>query len=224
MRGPIARTFFKDDEKKAIDTAVAEAEKTTSGEIVPVLATRAAAYTHGLYHAALSAAFVATLAVVGAHFALAEQLDRDFLEIPIYVLLPAQLLALVLGYHAARLSPRVHRRFLPKALLQQTVEHAARRAFRDLGLAETQGATGIMIYVSLFERVAVVLADKGISAKHKQETWDSVRDIVLNGLATGHGAEGYTKAIGECGRILSRDFPPTAENPNELPNQLRVLA
>ena len=51
-----------------------------------------------------------------------------------------------------------------------------------------------------------------------------MRDLLIAGLKQGDGAKGYTDAIAECGRILSKDFPPGAENPNELPNELRVLA
>jgi putative membrane protein len=218
------RAFFTQQEKLAIDAAVSQAEKGTSGEIVPVLAGRAGAYTHGLYHAALSMAVFATILVFGVHLIVHDHLQWDMWAIPVYVIFPAQLLALVIGYHAARRSPNMHRAFLPQALLQARVALAARRAFRDLGLSETKGGTGIMLYVSLFERVAIVMADKGIASKCPQSTWDGVRDLLIAGLRKNQGAKGFADAIAECGRILSKDFPPGAENPNELPNELRVLA
>ncbi|HZU95738.1 MAG TPA: hypothetical protein VFF73_03450 [Planctomycetota bacterium] len=218
-----SKTFFTEEQKKAIDAAVSEAEKATSGEIVPVLASSSGAYAHGAYHAAISSAVFATFAVFGVHFLLHQWLEADVWEIPVYVLVPAQAVALFAGFYLARSSPRFLRAFLPRALLQRHVDIAARRAFRALDIAKTQGGTGIMLYVSLFERVAVVLADKGIAAKAQQSTWDGVRDLLIAGLRQGDGAGGFTRAIAECGKILAKDFPPGAENPNELPNQLRIL-
>jgi putative membrane protein len=219
-----ARTFFTPEEKKPIDEAVAQAEKTTSGEIVPVLASRAGSYTHGLYHAAVSAAFFATLALFGVHCLVHEYLELGIWDIPIFIVVPVQFLALLGGYHLARWSPDIQRAFLPRALLQRRVELAAQRAFRELGLKNTKEGTGIMLYVSLFERVAVVLADKGIAAKCQKSTWDGVRDLLIAALKRGEAARGFVEAIAECGRILGKDFPAGADNPDELPNELRVLA
>jgi putative membrane protein len=224
MRHLAARTFFTPEQKKAIDAAVSEAEKGTTGEIVPVLASSAGDYTHGLYHAAISAAIMGTIGVLGVHFLLLPVLDKDAWDVPIHVLLPVQVVSLVLGYHLARLSPRFRLSFLPRRLLQHRVEHAARRAFRDLGVKKTKDGTGIMLYVSLFERIALVLADRGIASKCPKETWDGVRDLLLKGMKQDDPARGFTQAIAECGRILSKDFPAKGENANELPNELRILA
>jgi len=218
------RAFFTQEDKLCIDKAVAEAEKKTSGEIVPVLAGRAAAYTHGLYHAALTMAALASLAMLGVRLALEPFMGWDLWHMPVWVVFPVQLAAASFGYHLARVRWEVHRAFLPRALMQARVMHAARRAFRDLGISNTKGATGIMLYVSLFERMAVVLADKGIAAKCPPETWDGVRDILIAGLKQGDHAKGYTDAIAECGRILAPHFPIQADDTNELPNELRVLA
>lgn len=217
------RAFFSQEERQRIDAAVAKAEKTTSGEIVPVIAGRAADYTHGLYHAGVTLTLLASLALAGANLAFHAPLGWGPWTIPLYVLLPAQLAAMLAGYHVARASWRVHRAFLPQALLEREVTRAARRAFHDLDLHRTKGATGIMLYVSLFERVALVVADKGIASKCDPKTWDGVRDILIAGLRSGDGAKGFTDAIAECGRILAKDFPPSAENPDELPNELRVV-
>ncbi len=221
------RAFFTQQEKLEIDAAVARAEKTTSGEIVPVLAARAGDYTHGLYQAGVTGAVLATLAVIAVWLVGHELGSEHFpsaTAIPLYVLLPAQFVGLLAGYHVTARSWDLHRAFTPQAQLQKTVELTARRAFHELDLHRTKGATGIMLYVSLFERVAIVVADKAIAAKHDQKTWDVVRDLLIAGLKSGQGSKGFTDAIAECGRILSKDFPPSAENPDELPNELRVIA
>ncbi|MEZ0230948.1 MAG: TPM domain-containing protein [Planctomycetota bacterium] len=220
------RAFFTQQEKLDIDAAVAKAEKSTSGEIVPVLAARADDYPAGRYHAGITFAILATFVLVAANLAAAEmgwEYSQGPWTVPLWALLPAQFAALLVGYHLAARSWNLQRAFLPQALLQKRVAIEARRAFHDLELHKTTGSTGIMLYVSLFERVAIVVADKAIATKHNQQTWDGVRDLLIAGLKTGHSAKGFTDAIAECGRILSKDFPPSAENPNELPNELRVV-
>lgn len=71
--------------------------------------------------------------------------------------------------------------------------------------------------------MVVVLADKAINEKHNQATWDKVRDLLANGLRNGTGADGFVKAIAECGSILEKDFPIKADDTDELPNNLRVI-
>lgn len=217
------RAFFSQEQKLEIDAAVKKAEKATSGEIVPVLAGRADDYSQGPYHAAITLTILATLALFGVHLAVHGDMGWSLWAIPVYVILPVQLAALLASYHLARNNGSLHRAFLPQALMEKRVETAARRAFHDLGLAGTKGGTGIMLYVSIFERVAIVVADKAIANKCTQQTWDGVRDLLIAGLKKNDGVRGFTDAIGECGRILAKEFPPSAENPDELTNELRII-
>lgn len=218
-----AKLFFTAEERAAIDAAVHAAETGTSGEIVPVLAARAGDHEHGHYLAGLVTAFVATLGVLALH-GLPLPLEHHPWEVPASVLLPVQSVAFVLGTSLSRTRAGFHRAFLSRALLEERVRERALAAFRELGLRETRGATAIMLYVSLHEHVAVVLADKGISTVCPESTWDEVRDLLLAGLRAGRGAEGYGRAIARCGELLRERFPAAPGDTNELGNHLRVLS
>ena len=218
-----SKAFFNDEQRRRIDESVRRAEEGTSAEIVPVLASSADQYEGGLFLAGITGAFLASLTV----FAVAALPlgDMDFMpwSAPLWLLLPCQAVALLGGYHLARGCARLHRSFVPRALMQHRVDQAAKQAFSAFHLSQTRDATGIMIYVSLFERMAVVLADRAINEKHDKQTWDGVRDLLLAGLGSGDGASGYEQAVNECGRILAQDFPVKPDDTNELPNNLRIL-
>jgi putative membrane protein len=218
-----ASQYFTAAQRASIDEAVSLAEKSTSGEIVPVLATRADTYDQAHYQAAILAAILGVIVTLGIFCLPFDELAYHPWEVPASLLLPVLAAGLALGYQASRRFPAVQRALIPQEVLDRRVYEGARRAFRDLGLRETRGATAIMIHVSLFERVVVVLADKAIAAHHPDATWDGVRDRLLSGLASGRGDEGFTQAIAECGRILAERFPIPADDTNELPNALRVL-
>lgn len=217
--------FFNQQELSQINDAVEEAEKITSGEIVPVLATQSEAYDRGLFLCALMMGAVGT-AIVFSIYCLPALWINDPLPglfAPLWAVLIAQSIMLLTGYHLAARLPGLHRAFLSRAQLQRSVDLAARRAFRQFHLSATKDATAIMIYVSIFERMVVVLADKSINEQHDQSTWDTVRNKINSGLADAQGANGFVAAIDECGKILTKHFPIQADDTNELANHLRLL-
>lgn len=219
-----SKTFFTDAEKTRIDEAVRTAEQKTSGEIVPVLASSSEPYERGLFYSAIMGALVASLLVFAILFMPLAFLDQHSAPwvLPTY-LFALQVVALFGGYHVARIHPNIHRAFVSRSYMQRRVDRAAHQAFRMFHLAHTKEATGIMIYVSLFERTVVVMADKSIDRKHDKHTWDDVRDLLIDGLRKGNAVEGFERAIAECGRILEKDFPIQPDDVNELPNHIRLV-
>src|SRR5262247_4062785 len=88
--------------------------------------------------------------------------------------LAAQAAALGIGHALARIDA-VRRVLLEPALVEARVAERARRAFAEHGLTRTRGRTGILIFVALFERRVVVLADEGIHrALGPNESWTEV--------------------------------------------------
>ena len=129
----------------------------------------------------------------------------------------------MVGFYAAKGFPGLQRTFTPRALLQFQVNREAKRAFEAFRLSKTRDATGIMLYVSIFEKMVVVIADKSINEKHDQATWDGVRNKLIAGLKNGKPGEGYESAISLCGEILTKDFPIKGDDTNELANHIRIL-
>ena len=75
-------------------------------------------------------------------------------------------------------------------------------------ISHTQGRTGVLIFVSLAERYARIIADEGIAAKVDQKEWQAAIDGLTAQMREGHVAEGFLAAIGACGEVLARHAPP----------------
>ena len=115
-------------------------------------------------------------------------------------------------------APVLKRPFISRAEMTDEVEEAALTAFYRHRLAETRDRTGILLYVSVFERQVVVLADKGINEKVDRETWQQVVDIVLRGIREGRPADALCEAVTRCGELIAAQFPLRAGDRDELHN------
>jgi len=78
----------------------------------------------------------------------------------------------------------------------------------------------VLIFASVAERYAEIVADAGINAKVTPEVWDGAIAALIAGIKGGHPADGFIAAIEQCGAVLARHFPPGALKRDELPNKL----
>jgi len=108
--------------------------------------------------------------------------------------------------------------FVTKAEITEEVEEAALTSFYRNGLNNTRDRTGILIFISVFERKALVVADEGINAKVDTGVWQEVVDLVVNSIKQRHQAEGICRAIRRCGELIREHFPIKADDTNELDN------
>lgn len=95
--------------------------------------------------------------------------------------------------------------------------------FHRAGMGATEGKTGILIFLSLMEHQAVVLADKGIAGRLPQDTWQGVISTALAGAKSGKWNESLEAALRECGSLLQKHFPKQAGDRDELSNHVIVL-
>ncbi|MEI7932992.1 MAG: TPM domain-containing protein, partial [Alphaproteobacteria bacterium] len=100
------------------------------------------------------------------------------------------------------------------------VRRAALEQFEALGLSHTRDKTGVLIFASLDDRRAEVLADSGIYEKTAPKEWQGVADALVAGLARKQPADGFIAAIEAASEILARHFPRKEDDTNELPNGL----
>ena len=196
-------------EHARIAAAVQAAEARTSGEIYCVVARASASYF-------FPAAFMVTLSIVAISLAVAYALDYWWYELKPLTLVAAQLLTIVCALVVLALFPAIRIHFVP---LRQRYRHAhdnAMKQFLGRNIHITAARTGVLLFVSLAERYAEVVADAGINAKVPQETWNSVVAGLLAHARKGRIADGFVEAIGTVGDLLATHFPVTAANPNEL--------
>ncbi|HTO09911.1 MAG TPA: TPM domain-containing protein [Myxococcota bacterium] len=192
----------------SIEAAVRDAERTTTGEIVPVVVERSDSYAD----VRIGAAALVAIAGGGLLAAFAPQLDPWLVPTQIGVFA-----ALCAGFGWRPLLGAV----APNPLFSERVHQAAALAFHHAGLVETRERTGILIYVSLLERRVEVVADKGIHARVADGTWEEVVERVLAGIRAGRADQGLVAGIRRCGEILAANFPPRADDLNELPDRPR---
>lgn len=210
-------TPFTDAERERIRQAVQQAELVTKGEIVPMIVPasalyREAGYRMGLMLALLALALLLTIEIYwlpwGWHAGNAGWL------------LLAVVVAYGLGQWLGRV-PRVIRFVTSRERLAHKVALRAEQAFYKHGLHNTQGRTGVLIFVSLLERRVQVLADKGINDRVPAGTWDGLVGGIIEGIRTGQATDAICAAIAQCGVLLARVSPAgPGENPNELPDRL----
>jgi putative membrane protein len=125
------------------------------------------------------------------------------------------------GFFLGRM-PAIERLLIPRKDQKMETERRAMLAFYEAGLSQTAGRTGILLFVSFFERQAVVLADQGIARFCKPEDFQELVHYLVRGAKDHQLAEGFEKAVALCEGILTAHFPPDAANPNELKDYLRI--
>jgi uncharacterized membrane protein len=99
------------------------------------------------------------------------------------------------------------------------VWQAVRRAFARLGIAQTSGRNGVLVFVVPSRRQVVVLADDGTVAQIDRSVWRDAADQIAAAFARGHGTAGLIDGIDRLARALGEPFPHRRADVNELPDQ-----
>ena len=105
---------------------------------------------------------------------------------------------------------------------KEAVERRADREFMHLGIQQTADRTGILIMLSLNERIVAVRADKSIHEKVPDGTWTRTAELVVEGIRAGKPGEGICNAVAQVGELLAQHFPRRADDIDELPNTIAV--
>ena len=213
-----------EQDHERIAQAVMTAERTTSGEIRCVLADKRDVMATALGAAAAALVIPGVALMLGfrpGDLALSSGgwtvIDpRPELGLTIYVALQALVFVAALGIG---LSPLV-RLLTPGSWQSAMVRRAGEAQFVALGLTHTRDRTGVLLYVSLAQRRAEVLADRGIYDKAPAQVWDEVVGLLVAGLKRGAAADGFVDAVTKTGEILAAYLPPRGDDRNELPDRV----
>ena len=119
--------------------------------------------------------------------------------------------------------PRVRVALLPRAARRGLAHRMAMEQFVSRGIARTKQRTGILIFVSLAERYARIIADEGIAGRVPQTEWQGAIDALTGHMRDGRIAEGFVTAINRCGAVLATHFPSTGQARSELPNRIYLI-
>lgn len=218
--------LFNAEQRQRIEKAVWEAESKTKCEIVPVVANISGRYDRpediiGLW--------LATLAAVLVWLLFPQQLyeSGSWDYTPIYVgvitMCASILIAFIVGAVVGSRVGWLRRLFTPHKQMMEEVSSRAKAIFFDKRIHHTSSATGLLIYVSLFEHVAVVLGDQTVLEKLGQEAIDRLCQQLTQGLRQGNATEAICNVIEEAGRLLAGPLPRGQGDSNELQNSLILI-
>ncbi len=203
----IAKELFSDEEIQRIESAVQQAEKRTSGEIVPMVVDESYDYPRAEI---LGAGFFSLATAVTLSWAFLGESLWHFLWIFALTYLPFKKLI--------RILPGLRRLLIRPDEIDAEVEEKAMVSFLEQGLHHTRDETGILILISLFEHRVYVLADRGINDVVPTGTWDGVVQTITEGLHKGETCQALCNAVDQCGKLLEDYFPVKDDDTNELPN------
>lgn len=212
-----ARSFLSHAEVKEVSQAIAAAEKRTSAEIVCAVATESGRYDRAEGIIGLVVALIA--------LSLTEVLYQSDAWEPLAVPALYQGLALVAGYLVGNwLGSAFPGLRSPLVGLREKLEETARAAsyvFSSQRCSHTEKAGGVLIYLSLFERRVVVLADRGASLEEAE--LERLRDLALTHLKQGKRLEALTATIAAAAELLGQKLPFQENDVNELPDELILI-
>lgn len=213
-----------------VTKAVAEAEAHTSGEIVTVLSDRSDGYTDVALLWAVAISFTAMALVTAFPEAFTEFADGALGRWS-HVWTAGELLTLVtgIGLAAFLLTWAVQAwqplkfALIPRPVKLARVRDAAIRHFKVGAERRTHGRTGVLLYLSMREHRAEIVADEAIAAKVDAEVWGQAMADMLAEIRQDHIAEGLAAGVRDVGKVLAEHFPRGTDDVNELPDRLIVV-
>ena len=84
----------------------------------------------------------------------------------------------------------------------------------------THGRTGVLIYLSMREHRAEIVADQPIAEIVPAEVWGEAMADMLAEIKDGKIAEGMAAGVRDVGKVLAEHFPRADDDQNELPDRL----
>ena len=218
MRATKIRRRFSDADLERIAEAARAAEERTSGEIVAYLVGRVDDHHEAAWKGAALGALAAAAAAGFGHWL------GGFWGGPVvlWLTLPA-FAGAAAGYLLATLAPALERRLIADESLERRVRLRAESAFLEEEVFATEGRTGILIFLALFEHRALILGDSGIHRKVEERQWRRLVAALIDGIRAGRAVDALVETIGKCGELLEEHgVARRADDRDELANAPRL--
>ena len=128
-------------------------------------------------------------------------------------------IAAVESRHAGEIRFAIETAFdLPDLWYGTTPRKRAVQVFGLLGVWDTEGNNGVLVYVLMADHDVEIVADRAIAARVPQAEWDAVCRGVEENFRAGRFAEGSEAAVTGIGALLARHFPAQRGDRNEQPD------
>jgi len=219
--------MLTETDRQNIADAVAAAELASAGEIVTIVTPQSDTYRDVGLAWSITIAFLALAALELAPTFYLGLVDRAF-GLWGHTWKPQAVLGIALSVAVIKfiamlllMEWRPLRLLLTPAPIKSARVHArALTCFRVGAQARTTGRTGILIYLSMAERRAEIIADEAIASKVAPEVWGDAMHALLTEIRKGHVGDGMVAAIRKVGAVLAEHLPRAADDQNELPDRV----
>jgi putative membrane protein len=206
-----------------ISNAVQQAELGTSGDIVPMVVRRSSAVRHVPVILGLSFALVFLgIEVLGVNGWYMSDFFPFLMGHWAYQVGFLTFLMLI-AWGLSHLHP-IQRILTSDEDEKEQVWKRAQLEFFLHRLNHTHKKTAVLIFISIMERRAVILADEGIAKILPPKTWEEVLKPLTEFLRDGEWSAGFQDSIRRSGELLKTHFPESAGSisANEISNNLII--
>jgi putative membrane protein len=221
---------LNDTHHKLVSDAVGAAELHTSGEIVTVVAERSDGYSDVALAWSVAVAFTAIAFLTifpGFYLGLIDGVlggwNHEWTPRGVFGLALAVGILKFAGMWALQLWRPLKYLLIPGPIKTRRVRLRAVDLFKVGAERRTTGRTGVLIYLSMREHRAEIVADAAIAGKVPPETWGEAMHDMLAEIRQGRIAEGMAAGVRDVGVVLAEHFPRDAHDTNELPDRLIEL-
>jgi len=221
---------LSDDDHAKISAAVAAAEASSNGEIVTVATPISDAYHDVALHWALIPLFAVLAwaawrptALVWWYDLLVGGWDTEptmsqlLTLLMVFAALKFTVALLILKWMPLRIA------LTPPATKQRRVRRRAISIFKAAAERRTAGRTGILIYLSMAEHRAEIVADEAILKVTDEHTWGEAMEALITEVREGRPGDGIVAAVQRVGVVLAEHFPRSDTDTNEIPDALIEL-
>jgi putative membrane protein len=222
--------FLNEDDRERVSAAVTAAESATSGEIVTIIANQSDGYSDVAFAWSAAVAFTALLVLTifpDFYLGLVDRVlgnwAHDWSPREIFALAMVVAVGKFLGMWLIQLWRPLKFWLVPGSIKSHRTLHRAVDLFKVGAERRTTGRTGILIYLSMRERRAQIIADEAIASKVPAETWGEAMAAMLAHIKDGRIADGMCAAVEKVGLVLAEHFPRAEDDVNELPDRLIEL-
>ena len=213
-----ALNYLDESQRQQIAELIADVEEQTTAEIVCAVATESGRYDRAESITGVILALVLLGLVNTIHFQLVT--DWDLPPLPYTVQATAVVIGFLTGMSLASYWHGLRRLFVSRREMDQETARAASHVFADLRLGLTQQRGGVLIYVTLFEREVVILADRIALQAIEDSGLTHLRDIAVGQLKSGNRLEALTATVQAAAEILKTNLPADDKDGSVLPDQL----
>lgn len=219
--------LLSESDRSRISAAVGAAEAQSAGEIVTIVTERSDSYRDvALVWSALAAllALVALASLPDFYLALFDRLTgswaNEWTAREIFELAAAVATLKFLGLWLLQFWQPLKFWLIPRRIKAGRTRARAITCFKVGAERRTHGRTGILIYLSMREHRAEIVADQAIASRVSAEVWGEAMAAMLTHIREDRVADGMIAAVAKVGAVLAEHFPRAENDTNELPDRL----